>query len=264
MNHFNCIYMYTNKINGKRYVGQTKDFDRRHKEHTMNSRNKTPIDNAFNKYGEDNFIITILKENIYTQCLMNLWECYYIEKYNTLSNNKHGYNLSSGGSNGNVFIGKSDEELNEWKNKISKSNKGKKANNETKQKMSNIQKERFKNKENHPMYGKHHSDKTKQKMSKSHKGKCKGKERYDMKGDNNPAKRKDVRKKISKKVKGENNGNYNKGRKVAQYNINGELVKIWNNAKQASEQLNIDASSITKCCRGKYKRAGNFTWRYCE
>lgn len=264
MNHFNCIYMYTNKINGKRYVGQTKDFNRRHKEHIMNSRNKTPIDNAFNKYGEENFEISILKENINTQCLMNFWECYYIEKYNTLSNNKYGYNLSNGGSNGNVFSGKSDDELTEWKNKISESNKGKTASDETKQKMSRIQKERFENKENHPMYGKHHSEESKQKMSESHKGKCKGKERNDMKGNNNPAKRKDVRKKISEKVKGENNGNYNKGRKVAQYNINGELVKIWNNAKQASEQLNIDASSIAKCCRGKCKRAGNFTWRYCE
>lgn len=32
-NHFNCIYMYINKVNGKRYVGKAKDFNKRHKQH---------------------------------------------------------------------------------------------------------------------------------------------------------------------------------------------------------------------------------------
>ena len=32
-NHYNCIYMYTNLINGKKYVGKAKDFDVRHNQH---------------------------------------------------------------------------------------------------------------------------------------------------------------------------------------------------------------------------------------
>lgn len=32
-NYYNCIYMYINKVNGKRYVGQAKDFVQRHKGH---------------------------------------------------------------------------------------------------------------------------------------------------------------------------------------------------------------------------------------
>ena len=32
-NHFNCIYMYINKVNGKRYVGKAKDFNKRHNQH---------------------------------------------------------------------------------------------------------------------------------------------------------------------------------------------------------------------------------------
>lgn len=31
-NHFNCIYMYVNKINEKKYIGQTNNFNRRKKE----------------------------------------------------------------------------------------------------------------------------------------------------------------------------------------------------------------------------------------
>lgn len=239
-NYYNCIYMYTNKINGKRYVGKAQDFLKRKQGHIYSSYNKNdrnynvPFHRAIRKYGIESFETTILKENL-TEDEMNYWEIYYIEEFDLYAKHKKGYNVASGGIGGNPYAGKTEEEIEEIRRKLSETHKGKKL-----------------------------SEETKQKMSESHKGKCKGKERNDMKGNNNPAKRKDVRKKISEKVKGENNGNYNKGRKVAQYNINGELVKIWNNAKQASEQLNIDASSIAKCCRGKCKRAGNFTWRYCE
>ena len=55
---------------------------------------------------------------------------------------------------------------------ISKNKKGKKASKETKQKMSNIAKERFKVPENNSFYGKHRTEETKQKLSE------KAKERY--------------------------------------------------------------------------------------
>ena len=80
-NHYNCIYMYTNKINGKRYVGQTVDFKQRHKRHISAMTNENdneydyPIQRAFRKYGLDNFEVKILKENLNTQCLLNFYEC---------------------------------------------------------------------------------------------------------------------------------------------------------------------------------------------
>ena len=79
-NHYNCIYMYINKINNKKYVGQTKDFFDRHRRHIQSSFNKnakrdynTPFHRAIRKYGIENFDIKILAENIQTQeKLMNM------------------------------------------------------------------------------------------------------------------------------------------------------------------------------------------------
>ena len=73
-NYYNCIYMYINKLNGRKYIGQAQDFNKRHRHHIAKSTNKYPIDRAFNKYGKENFEIKILAENIPTQEQMNEYE----------------------------------------------------------------------------------------------------------------------------------------------------------------------------------------------
>ena len=35
-------------------------------------------------------------------------------------------------------------------------------------------------------------------------------------------------------------------------------------AKKAAKRLNVDLSSIIKCCRGKAKTCGGFVWKYGE
>ena len=157
-NHFNCIYCYTNIVDGKKYVGQAVNFNKRRKQHVNDSYNKNkkydhnmPFHRAIRKYGIENFKVKILKENLETQCLLNFWECYYIDKFNTLVKNKKGYNVSSGGSNGNNFAGKTEEEMNEIKAKLSEAHKGKTFSEETKQKMSDSKKDNYVG-ENHPMW----------------------------------------------------------------------------------------------------------------
>lgn len=229
-NYYNCIYMYTNILNNKVYIGQAKNFNKRHKQHISASYNEKqtyqynlPIHNAIRKYGIENFKIEILCENIDTQDEMNEYEIFYIKKYNSLANNKTGYNISSGGSNGNPYAGKTEKELIEIGKKISKANKGKKITEEHKKILSEMKK-----------------------------------------GENNPAKREEVRKKISENhanVKGKNNGN---AKKVAQYSKDGELLKIWDYISQVNEELGISASHICACCRNKRKTSGGFVWKYVD
>ena len=48
---------------------------------------------------------------------------------------------------------------------------------------------------------------------------------------------------------------------IKQYSLNGELIKTWKSANEASLKLHIDSSSIRKCCRGTQKQTGGFMWR---
>tara|TARA_Y100000310_G_scaffold130269_1_gene129467 strand:+ start:247 stop:876 length:630 start_codon:yes stop_codon:yes gene_type:complete len=86
------IYKLT--INNKCYVGFTKDFDKRKREHHSTiKRNKhinTHLQNAYNKYKEFDFSIIEESKDIKR-------ECYWIEKLDTFYN---GYNRSLGADGG--------------------------------------------------------------------------------------------------------------------------------------------------------------------
>ena len=59
------VYEFVNKINGKIYVGQAKDFKSRIRCHRCNAKSHkstNPFYNAIRKYGWDNFTINIIEE----------------------------------------------------------------------------------------------------------------------------------------------------------------------------------------------------------
>ncbi len=55
-----------------------------------------------------------------------------------------------------------------------------------------------------------------------------------------------------------------KSKKVEQYDLNNNLIKTWESINNAADELNIDKSNITKCCKNKQKSAGSFIWKYSE
>lgn len=140
------IYLITNKISGKQYIGQKvnlRGFDT-----YWGSGNY--IKNAIKKYGISNFEKTILESDISDREQLNYRERYWISQYNTLHPN--GYNLSTGGEGmvgykhsniTKVKIGTSNAIAlrgnivsQKTKDKISASTKGKKLTPETREKIS--------------------------------------------------------------------------------------------------------------------------------
>lgn len=114
------IYCFINKINGKRYIGKSKNVYKRLNCHisTLN-RNKSSsktLQKAWNKYGEESFNILILE--YCSENDLNEKECFYIDFFKTKEN---GYNLTFGGE-GTVGHKYTDEQ----RCKLSKMRKGKK------------------------------------------------------------------------------------------------------------------------------------------
>lgn len=103
------IYLVTNTVNDKKYVGQTRrNIRARWKQHCQysNHTNKnSAIDRAIGKYGEDKFTIVQLEffeADTLNELhgLLNEYEIYYIDLYKTLTI-ENGYNISAGGSKKN-------------------------------------------------------------------------------------------------------------------------------------------------------------------
>lgn len=91
------IYMITNLINGKRYVGKTqRGYLFRFEEHCNSTKYgfNTYIGNAINKYGRENFKVELLKQ--VEDDTWEYWEKFYISEYKTLWT-QNGYNITDGG-----------------------------------------------------------------------------------------------------------------------------------------------------------------------
>lgn len=86
------IYKITNKINGKCYIGQSIDIERRWREHKRARDENKILYKDIKRYGIKNFEFKILQECQIDE--LDELEIYYIKKFDTFNN---GYNLTLGG-----------------------------------------------------------------------------------------------------------------------------------------------------------------------
>jgi group I intron endonuclease len=92
------IYIIRNFCNEKVYIGQTwQTIKARFSQHKR-CKKKTYVNNAFKKYGKENFYIFLIG-TCYDQDSADFLETALIEVHNSL-NPKFGYNLQEGGKNG--------------------------------------------------------------------------------------------------------------------------------------------------------------------
>lgn len=121
----NVIYKFTNLINNKVYIGQTRrQFRERLAQHVYRMNNDPCyFHKALSKYGLSNFDITILETCENPEDLNGL-EIYWIDYYKS-NNRDYGYNLTSGGSNISYTNKKRYEEKEETRIKRSQSAKKK-------------------------------------------------------------------------------------------------------------------------------------------
>ena len=92
------IYLLTNRLNGKRYVGQTRrPLEERLNEHQRNRRKASYVDRAIRKHGIESFAVKII-EVCFTVSELNYWEMYWIAELKTKYPN--GYNFTDGGEDG--------------------------------------------------------------------------------------------------------------------------------------------------------------------
>lgn len=95
------LYIITNKINGKQYVGKTyMELSKRIAIHTQDSKRypNRPLYRAINKYGEENFIY--VEVGRYEEGSLEKEEIWLINKLDTY---KNGYNATLGGDGKRYF-----------------------------------------------------------------------------------------------------------------------------------------------------------------
>lgn len=168
------IYLLTNTINGKQYIGQTTvGLEQRWKKHCDKANHGCVyhLHNAIRKYGPEVFIKEILEETTIEQ--INDREIYWIAKMKT---KKYGYNMTDGGegTRGVTLNEKTRAKMSKAKSGKNHPFYGKKFSPEYCNKLSasrtGIKNWQFNKKgKNHPNYGKKHTEETRQKISQSMK-----------------------------------------------------------------------------------------------
>lgn len=240
INNYN-VYMHIFP-NQKKYIGITcRNPLKRWGHNGYGYRLQPKVYNAILKYGWDNIEHKILFIDL-SKKEAEQKEIELIAKYKA-TNIRYGYNIENGGNT----IGKHNRETIQ---KIREANIGKLVSDITKNKISNANKGRVITEETRQKLieaGK----KPKSEIGKQHIREAKL-------GEKNPMYNKPKSKETIKKYQ------LSRGtKKVIQYDLEGNIIRIWDSTYDASKELNICLKNIRRSCISKYN-AGGYKWLYVD
>lgn len=243
---YGFVYVTTNHINGKKYIGQRKyDKQGKWKEYLGSG---IILSRAIKKYGKENFSKQIIEECVSKQHL-NEREKYWIKFYNA-TENENFYNIADGGNGGNTISGYSSDELERYKefksvlHKIT-APKGEKAPNS---KLTNAQvltiiellKENSHISEIANHFGVSPNTISDIYMHRTWR---------ELTENIIFPKQKHIHRSINAK-------------QVVQYDLQGNIINRYSSAREAERQTGIGYKQISQVCNGEKRMAHNYIWRF--
>lgn len=176
------VYLITNQISGKKYVGITKrGYMKRFQEHisyATKSNRHSLLYEDIRKFGVESFTVSLLEDNI-SDDDAEAKESYYIEKYNTYYlGSDDGYNMTLGGHGVSGYVPTEDclskrshsmkgHKFSQSRNeKIRQAMLGREYKQEWRDALSHARMGRFTGEDN-PFFGRQHTQDTKSKISSS-------------------------------------------------------------------------------------------------
>ncbi len=258
------IYEIVNKKNGKRYIGQAVDFDKRNGEHFRALEGgyhyNQYLQRSYNKYGRDAFDFNVLE---------------YCDKQSLTQREQHFVDIHDPEKLYNVRLECVDSNLGmvhseKSRKKMSKAHLGKTMSEESRKKMSEKRSGK-----NNPNYGKPCSEETRKKISRANSGennhnwgktfsketrKKMSENQVDFSGKNNPMYGKfpseETRKKMSKAQSGENN-RMSKLTEKQVYEILSLCVFQKMSQTEVAKRFPVNRTAINRIVQGK-------RWKYCH
>lgn len=252
MKNENCYTVYMHIFpNDKKYIGITSQRPTDRWRCGSGYKHSLKIRNAIEKYGWKNVKHEILHENL-SQYQAEEMEIKLIKKHKTTLK-EFGYNISHGGN----CVGTLSEET---KLKMSLSAKGKVVTEATKEKLRQAN------------LGKKQSQETINKRAAKLRGGKRptvAKVMSERVGEKNPlygTKFTEERKEFQRQtlIKRQQNGFNNNSKPVLQFDKIGNFISEYKSADAAVRELNLKSNHISTCCKGKYKTAHGYIWKYKE
>lgn len=224
-----CVYVHTNKTNGKKYVGITRQKPE-NRWHGGSAYKYNPhFYKAINKYGWDGFDHEVLMSGL-TKEQANQWEVSLIAQYGS-TNPEKGYNVSDGGE-GHVSYSK------EMRRRMSEAAKRRNHDPVKHENLCEANRRRWRR------------EGEREKITD-------GLNRY---YSQNPERREAISKERRRYFA--EHPEKKTTRSISQFTLDGDFVRSWDSMTEAANSIGATVQNIHSACSGRVKTSYGYIWRY--